>query len=54
MIKLGNRRKKRPEYLLDVKVQTRGRALARLRVTVTILVVLDFAAAITAVVIGIE
>src|ERR1035441_9482948 len=40
MIKLGNRRKKRPEYLLDVKVQTRGRALARLRVTVTILVVL--------------
>ena len=31
MIKLGNRRKKRPEYLLDVKVQTRGRTLARLR-----------------------
>jgi cell division protein FtsQ len=40
MIKLGNRRKKRPEYLLDVKVQTRGRALARLRATVTVLVVL--------------
>ena len=34
MIKLGNRRKKRPEYLLDVKVQTRGRALRRLRVAV--------------------
>ena len=40
MIKLGNRRKRRPEYLLDVKVQTRGRALARLRMTVTIFVVL--------------
>jgi cell division protein FtsQ len=40
MIKLGNRRKKRPEYLLDVKVQTRGRALARLRVAVTVLVIL--------------
>jgi cell division protein FtsQ len=38
MIKLGNRRKKRPEYLLDVKVQTRGRALARLRVIVTVLI----------------
>jgi cell division protein FtsQ len=40
MIKLANRRKKRPEYLLDVKVQTRWRALARLRVTVTIAVAL--------------
>ena len=40
MIKLGNRRKRRPGYLLDVKVQTRGRALARLRITMTILVVL--------------
>jgi cell division protein FtsQ len=30
-MKLGNRRKRRPEYLLDVKVQTRGRALRRLR-----------------------
>ncbi len=38
MMKLGNRRKKRPEYLLDVKVQTRGRALARLRVTVVVIV----------------
>ncbi len=26
-MKLGNRRKRRPEYLLDVKVQTRGRSL---------------------------
>ena len=40
MIKLGNRRKRRPEYLLDVKVQTRGRALARLRVAVTIAIAL--------------
>jgi cell division septal protein FtsQ len=40
MIKLGNRRKKRPEYLLDVKVQTRGRALARLRVTAVVVVAL--------------
>ena len=40
MIKLGNRRKRRPEYLLDVKVQTRGRTLARLRAIVTIFVVL--------------
>src|SRR6267154_763106 len=39
-MKLGNRRKRRPEYLLDVKVQTRGRALARLRVAVTIIVIL--------------
>jgi cell division protein FtsQ len=38
MIKVGNRSKKRPEYLLDVKVQTRGRALARVRMTVTILI----------------
>ncbi|MGD0060538.1 MAG: FtsQ-type POTRA domain-containing protein [Verrucomicrobiia bacterium] len=37
-MKLGNRRKKRPEYLLDVKVQTRGRSLRRLRVG-TVLVV---------------
>jgi cell division protein FtsQ len=37
MMKLGNRRKKRPEYLLDVKVQTRGRALRRLRVMVVLL-----------------
>jgi len=35
-MKLGNRRKKRPEYLLDVKVQTRGRALGRLRVAMAI------------------
>ena len=38
MMKLGNRRKKRSEYLLDVKVQTRGRALARLRVMLVVLV----------------
>jgi cell division protein FtsQ len=38
MMKLGNRRKRRPEYLLDVKVQTRGRTLARLRLTVVIIV----------------
>ncbi|HUJ12019.1 MAG TPA: FtsQ-type POTRA domain-containing protein [Verrucomicrobiae bacterium] len=36
MMKLGNRKKRRPEYLLDVKVQTRGRALARLRVTLMV------------------
>jgi len=40
MMKLGNRRKKRPEYLLDVKVQTRGRALARLRRIVLVVLVL--------------
>src|SRR6202044_3288136 len=40
MIKLSNRRKKRPEYLLDVKVQTRGRTLARLRAVVTVFVIL--------------
>jgi cell division septal protein FtsQ len=40
MMKLGNRRKKRPEYLLDVKVQTRGRARARLRVTAVIVLAL--------------
>ena len=40
MIKPGNRRKKRSEYLLDVKVQTRGRTLGRLRATVTVFVVL--------------
>lgn len=39
-MKLGNRRKKRPEYLLDVKVQTRGRALGRLRMAVAAIVVL--------------
>ncbi len=38
MIKLSNRRKKRPEYLLDVKVQTRGRALKRLRFIVALTV----------------
>jgi cell division protein FtsQ len=38
MMKLGNRRKRRPEYLLDVKVQTRGRALARLRMTLVVIV----------------
>ena len=37
-MKLGNRRKKRPEYLLDVKVQTRGRSLRRLRVAAALLV----------------
>lgn len=38
MMKPGNRRKRRPEYLLDVKVQTRGRTLARLRMTVVVIV----------------
>ncbi len=37
-MKLGNRRKRRPEYLLDVKVQTRGRSLRRLRVGTILLV----------------
>lgn len=37
-MKLGNRRKKRPDYLLDVKVQTRGRSLRRLRVGTALLV----------------
>jgi cell division septal protein FtsQ len=37
-MKLGNRRKKRPEYLLDVKVQTRGRSLRRLRVGTALVV----------------
>jgi cell division septal protein FtsQ len=37
-MKLGNRRKMRPEYLLDVKVQTRGRSLRRLRVGTALLV----------------
>jgi hypothetical protein len=37
-MKLGNRRKKRPEYLLDVKVQTRGRSLRRLRVATALVV----------------
>ena len=40
MIKVGNRRKKRPEYLLDVKVQTRGRTLKRLRFIVAVVVAL--------------
>ncbi|MGD0650237.1 MAG: FtsQ-type POTRA domain-containing protein [Verrucomicrobiia bacterium] len=31
MMKLGNRRKKRQQYLLDVKVQTQGRLRRRLR-----------------------
>ena len=44
-MKPGNRRKKRPEYLLDVKVQTRGRALGRLRVVVAIAVSLGLLAA---------
>ena len=38
MIKLSNRRKRRPEYLLEVKVQTRGRIRTRLRVVVLIVV----------------
>jgi cell division septal protein FtsQ len=37
-MKLGNRRKKRPEYLLDVNVQTRGRAMGRLRVALAVVV----------------
>ncbi len=44
MIKSGNRRRKRPEYLLDVKVQTRGRALARLRVATVAVVALSLLA----------
>ena len=40
MMKLGNRRKRRPEYLLDVKVQTRGRTLRRLRVVVAVFLAL--------------
>ncbi len=40
MMKLGNRRKRRPEYLLDVKVQTRGRTLRRLRVMAAIILAL--------------
>ena len=40
MIKLGNRRKRRPEYLLDVKVQTRGRTLRRLRVMLAVFLAL--------------
>jgi len=36
MMKLGNRRKRRPEYLLDVKVQTRGRTLRRVRVLLVV------------------
>src|SRR5262249_7064132 len=39
-IKVGNRRKRRPEYLLDVKVQTRGRSLKRLRWFVGIVLVI--------------
>jgi cell division protein FtsQ len=37
-MKLGNRRKRRPEYLLDVKVQTRGRARTRLRLTLAVVI----------------
>jgi len=37
-MKLGNRKKKRSGYLLDVKVQTRGRSLRRLRVGTALLV----------------
>jgi cell division protein FtsQ len=37
-MKLGNRRKKRPGYLLDVKVQTRGRTRGRLRVAFVLIV----------------
>ena len=43
-MKLGNRRKKRPEYLLDVKVQARGRALGRLRVLVAAIAALGLLA----------
>jgi cell division protein FtsQ len=39
-MKLGNRRKNRPAYLLDVKVQTRGRTLRRLRVALTVILAL--------------
>jgi cell division protein FtsQ len=39
-MKLGNRRKKRPGYLLDVKVQTRGRTIGRLRVAFVVIVAL--------------
>ena len=43
-MKLGNRRKKRPEYLLDVKVQTRGRALGWLRMAVVVIVAIGLLA----------
>src|ERR1041385_7698667 len=45
-MKLGNRRKKRPEYLLDVKVQTRGRASGRLRVALAVSLSLGLLAAL--------
>ena len=45
MMKLGNRRKKRPEYLLDVKVQTRGRTVRRLRVAVVLFLALGMLSA---------
>src|SRR5258708_6297983 len=44
IMKLGNRRKKRPEYLLDVKVQTRGRAVRRLRVAMALFLALGMLA----------
>jgi cell division protein FtsQ len=37
-MKLGNRKKKRGEYLLDVKVQTRGRSLRRIRAATALVV----------------
>jgi len=37
-MKLGNRKKKRSEYLLDVKVQTRGRSLRRIRAATALVV----------------
>jgi cell division protein FtsQ len=45
MMKLGNRRKKRPEYLLDVKVQTRGRTVRRLRVAMVLFLALGMLSA---------
>jgi cell division septal protein FtsQ len=43
-MKLGNRRRKRNQYLLDVKVQTEGRLRHRLRWVLAILVTLVFVA----------
>jgi len=40
-MKLGNRKKKRSGYLLDVKVQTRGRSLRRIRAATVLVVVLS-------------
>jgi cell division protein FtsQ len=37
-MKLGNRKKRRGEYLLDVKVQTRGRSLRRIRAATALVV----------------